>query len=289
MSGSRSTASKCCRRKARTSRRSIDREWHFTTWVISTRPSTTWKRQDPASRQVWGREQGCGFALSAFVFLSMRGLMSLTWLHWFPQGWACMTHCMSLPGLPFKHSWVVQQGHSAQRLTAAKAAAWPGRWQCCWNAVGVEGILPLFSSLTYIWVRKQGGERVYPNHYIFWLCGKKLLPLSNARRLSSSVAFCHLSKGLVFCFDQGDRHLPTKHSSGCFNFCREISQFLVKYLSSICQNYTVHLGTAVKLHIQTTEPCQSNHLPANLLSLRRWVKGQSWGWGRDDAFIFQKS
>lgn len=95
-SGSRSTASKCCRRKVRTSRRSIDQEWHFTTWVTSTRPSTTWKRQDPASRQVWGREQGCGFALSSFVFLSMKCHLSLTSLHWFPRGWAWLTVCPRL-------------------------------------------------------------------------------------------------------------------------------------------------------------------------------------------------
>lgn len=53
MSVSRSTAWRCCRKKARTSRHSTGRELHFTTWVTTTRHSTTWKRQDPASQQVW--------------------------------------------------------------------------------------------------------------------------------------------------------------------------------------------------------------------------------------------
>lgn len=122
--------------------------------------------KEARSRQPTGTGKGAGMWLCTECFcISFHEMyLSLTRLHWFPQGWACMSHCMSLPGLPSKHSWAVQQGHSAQRLTAAKAAAWPGRRQYCWNAEGVEGILPLFSTLTYFWRRKQGRERVYPNH-----------------------------------------------------------------------------------------------------------------------------
>lgn len=207
-SESRSTASKCFRKKARTSRRSIDREWRFTTWVTSTRPSTTWKRQDPASRQVWGGERGCGFALSTSAFLFRRLSVSLSWLPWFPQGWAWLT--VSLAVLPFRHALLVQQGCSAQRLTTAEA----GRWHYCWNAICVEGILPLFPSLVYFWRRKEEWQE----HILtitFSDSENKLLPLSKVRTLfviSNSRAFHHPSKGWVLKFDQRDRHLLTYSS-----------------------------------------------------------------------------
>lgn len=199
-SESRSTASKCSRKKVRTSRRSIDREWHFTTWVTTTRPSTTWKRQDPASQQVWGAgggEQGCGFTLRASAFLFMTLSLSLTWLLWFPQGWAWLT--VSLAILPFKHSGI------AARLQ------WPNINHCggCSITWKMTGLLecrlcqgdPASLSLPSLFLKKKAGWwRVCPDHYIFWLFENKLFLLSKVRRLfviSNSHAFHHPSKGLV--------------------------------------------------------------------------------------------
>lgn len=84
--------------------------------------------KEARSRQPTGMGKGAGMWLCTECFcISSHEMSSVPDLIALISTGMSMTHCYVLAWTLFKHSWVVQQGCSAQRLIAAKAAAWPGR------------------------------------------------------------------------------------------------------------------------------------------------------------------
>lgn len=135
-----------------------------------------------------------------------------------------MTHCI------LSSTLLQALSCSAARLQCPKINPC---WGCSttWNMTvllecHLYGEDPASLSLPCLFLKKKAGcRRVYPDHYIFWL---RFSPLQSQETILilNSNPFHHVSKGLVFNFDQ--RHLLTKHSSGRFNFCCEISHLRVQ-------------------------------------------------------------